>query len=108
MCFDTKHLLYYWRLSPDRRMVFGGRARSRATTVADARDVLYAEMLRIHPQLAGVPVTHAWGGNVAVTVDRLPHCGRIDGHRLRHGMQRHRGRVGHVVRRARRRVDDGR
>ena len=79
MCFDTKHLLNYWRLSPDRRMVFGGRASLSATTIADARDVLYAEMLRIHPQLAGVPVTHAWGGNVAVTFDRLPHCGRIEG-----------------------------
>ena len=79
MCFDTRHLLEYWRLSPDRRMVFGGRASLSATTVADAREVLYAEMLRIHPQLRDVTVTHAWGGSVAVTRDRLPHCGRIDG-----------------------------
>jgi glycine/D-amino acid oxidase-like deaminating enzyme len=79
MCFDTKHLLNYWRLSPDRRMVFGGRASLGHTTVGEARDVLHAQMLRIHPQLAGVMVTHAWGGNVAVTRDRLPHCGRLDG-----------------------------
>ena len=79
MCFDTKHLLNYWRLSPDGRMVFGGRASLSHTTVAEARDVLYAQMLRIHPQLADVLITHAWGGSVAVTLDRLPHCGRIDG-----------------------------
>jgi glycine/D-amino acid oxidase-like deaminating enzyme len=79
MCFDTKHLLNYWRLAPDRRMVFGGRASLSATTVAEARDVLHAGMVRIHPQLRDVPVTHAWGGNVAVTLDRLPHCGRLDG-----------------------------
>ena len=79
MCFDTKHLLNYWRLSPDRRMVFGGRASLSPTTIADARDVLHAQMVRVHPQLRGVAVTHAWGGNVAVTLDRLPHCGRIDG-----------------------------
>ncbi len=79
MCFDTKHLLNYWRLSPDRRMVFGGRASLSATTIADAREVLHRQMLRIHPQLGGVRITHAWGGNVAVTLDRLPHCGRIDG-----------------------------
>jgi len=36
-------------------------------------------MLTVHPQLAGVPVERAWGGNVALTLDRLPHCGRIDG-----------------------------
>ncbi len=58
MCFDTKHLLNYWRLSPDGRMVFGGRASLSRTSVAEARDVLYAQMLRIHPQLRDVPVTH--------------------------------------------------
>ena len=79
MCFDTKHLLNYWRLSPDGRMVFGGRASLSRTSVAGARDVLYAQMLRVHPQLRDVAVTHAWGGDVAVTLDRLPHCGRIDG-----------------------------
>ena len=36
-------------------------------------------MLEVHPQLAGVRVERAWGGNVALTIDRLPHCGRIDG-----------------------------
>ena len=36
-------------------------------------------MLDVHPQLAGVRVERAWGGYVALTIDRLPHCGRIDG-----------------------------
>jgi glycine/D-amino acid oxidase-like deaminating enzyme len=79
MCFDTKHLLNYWRLSPDGRMVFGGRASLSRTSVAQARETLYAQMVDIHPQLRGVRLTHAWGGDVAVTRDRLPHCGRIDG-----------------------------
>lgn len=79
MCFDTRHLLSYWRLSPDRRMVFGGRASLSRTTVAESRDVLYEAMVRVHPQLAGVRVTHAWTGNVAVTVDRMPHVGRFGG-----------------------------
>ncbi len=79
MVFDTRHLLSYWRLSPDGRMVFGGRASLVPTSVSRARDVLYREMVRVHPQLDGVPVEYAWGGNVAVTRDRLPHCGRIGG-----------------------------
>ena len=77
MVYDAKSLLFYWRLSPDNRMVFGGRTSLAPTTPAQARDVLYAEMVRVHPQLAGSRVEHSWGGNVAITFDRLPHCGRV-------------------------------
>lgn len=79
MMVDTKQFLFYWRLAPGGRMVFGGRRSLAPVSVAAARDFLYASMVRIHPQLAGVRVQHAWGGNVALTFDRLPHCGRIDG-----------------------------
>jgi glycine/D-amino acid oxidase-like deaminating enzyme len=79
MLFDSKNFLYYWRLSSDNRMLFGGRASFAPTTIAKARDWLYAAMIRVHPQLAGIMVEHAWGGNVGFTFDRLPHIGRIDG-----------------------------
>ncbi len=65
MMVDTKNLLFYWRLSPDGRMVFGGRRSLAQTTVPDARDFLYGSMVRIHPQLAGTAVECAWGGHVA-------------------------------------------
>jgi glycine/D-amino acid oxidase-like deaminating enzyme len=79
MLFDTKNFLYYWRLSPDNRMLFGGRASFAPTTIAKARDWLYTAMVRVHPQLAGTTVEHAWGGQVGFTFDRMPHIGRIDG-----------------------------
>jgi glycine/D-amino acid oxidase-like deaminating enzyme len=79
MLFDSKNFLYYWRLSTDNRMLFGGRASFAPTTIATARDWLYAAMIRVHPQLAGIMVEYAWGGNVGFTFDRLPHIGRIDG-----------------------------
>jgi len=79
MVFDTRHLLSYWRLSPDGRLVFGGRTSLAPTTVARARDVLWRELVRVHPQVRGTSVEHAWGGSVAITRDRLPHCGRIEG-----------------------------
>jgi glycine/D-amino acid oxidase-like deaminating enzyme len=79
MLFDSKNFLYYWRLSSDNRMLFGGRASFAPTTIPSARDWLYAAMIRVHPQLAGIIVEHAWGGNVGFTFDRLPHIGRIDG-----------------------------
>jgi len=79
MCFNDRNLLWYWRLDDERRMVFGGRKRLGSVGLDEARDHLYRSMLAVHPQLAGVPVERAWGGNVALTLDRLPHCGRIDG-----------------------------
>jgi glycine/D-amino acid oxidase-like deaminating enzyme len=79
MLFDSKNFLCYWRLSSDNRMLFGGRASFAPTTVARARDWLYAAMIRVHPQLERTMVEHAWGGNVGFTFDRLPHIGRLKG-----------------------------
>jgi glycine/D-amino acid oxidase-like deaminating enzyme len=80
MFFDTKNFLFYWRLSPDgTRVLFGGRASLAPTTVARARDFLYRGMVHVHPQLEGVRVEYAWGGLVALTMDRTPRLGRRDG-----------------------------
>ncbi len=79
MFFDTKNFLYYWRLTPDRRMLFGGRASFAPTTVERSADILATAMRRIHPQLADARVAYAWGGKVGFTFDRLPHIGRRDG-----------------------------
>jgi glycine/D-amino acid oxidase-like deaminating enzyme len=79
MVYDTRHFLSYWRLTPDRRMLFGGRTRLGRTSVAEARDERYRAMLAVHPRLERARVAFAWGGSVAITLDRLPHCGRIDG-----------------------------
>ncbi|HXZ82439.1 MAG TPA: FAD-dependent oxidoreductase [Acidimicrobiales bacterium] len=77
MFFDSRNFLSYWRLSPDgRRILFGGRTSFAPTTVERARDRLYAVMTAVHPQLAGVALHRAWGGDVALTYDRMPHLGR--------------------------------
>jgi glycine/D-amino acid oxidase-like deaminating enzyme len=77
MLVDTKQFLYYWRLSADGRMVFGGRKSAVPTSIAESRDFLYESMIRVHPQLTGVAVEHAWGGFVAMTLDRMPHVGQM-------------------------------
>ncbi len=79
MFFDSKNFLNYWRLSADGRMLFGGRASMSPTTIAEARDTLYRQMVAAHPQLQGLPVARAWGGKVGFSFDRLPHAGRQDG-----------------------------
>ncbi|HEY4189540.1 MAG TPA: FAD-binding oxidoreductase [Candidatus Limnocylindrales bacterium] len=77
--FDTKNFLYYWRLTPDNRMLFGGRASMWPTSVAKAAGILQRAMTAIHPQLWQTPVEYAWGGRVAFTYDRMVHAGRADG-----------------------------
>jgi glycine/D-amino acid oxidase-like deaminating enzyme len=79
MMSDTRNFLHYWRLSPDGRMIFGGRTSFAPVSVPAARDRLYSAMIGMYPQLAGVRVSHAWSGNVGFTFDQLPHLTRVDG-----------------------------
>jgi glycine/D-amino acid oxidase-like deaminating enzyme len=77
---DTKRVLCYYRMSPDgRRMVFGGRARFTQVDATVSAPILYRYMVERFPQLRDFRVTHAWTGNVAFTLDALPHMGQRDG-----------------------------
>lgn len=76
---DTKNLLFYFRLSADGRMVFGGRAAFTPTSIRRSAEILRRGMGEVFPQLAQVPVEYAWGGQVAFTADQMPHAGRLDG-----------------------------
>ncbi|WP_035655540.1 FAD-binding oxidoreductase, partial [Bradyrhizobium sp. STM 3809] len=73
----------YFRLSPDNRLIFGGRARFSATSdqQSDARSgaILRAAMERMFPQLTGIAIDYCWGGLVDMTADRYPRAGRQDG-----------------------------
>jgi glycine/D-amino acid oxidase-like deaminating enzyme len=76
---DTKHLLYYFRLSPDGRMVFGGRASFTPASRRRSAAILAAGMREVYPELADATVAYAWSGKVAYPMDHLPHAGRLDG-----------------------------
>jgi glycine/D-amino acid oxidase-like deaminating enzyme len=76
---DTRRVLTYYRMSPDgKRLIFGGRAKFGHTDPVETAPILYRFMTDRYPQLAGVKITHAWTGNVAFTIDELPHMGRFD------------------------------
>jgi glycine/D-amino acid oxidase-like deaminating enzyme len=76
---DSKRVLCYYRMSPDgRRMVFGGRARFTQVGPTVSAPILHRYMTERFPQLRGVRITHAWSGNVAFTLDALPHMGERD------------------------------
>jgi glycine/D-amino acid oxidase-like deaminating enzyme len=79
MLSDTKHLLYYFRLSPDGRLVFGGRAAFVPTALERSREILRRGMIEVFPELASARIDFAWGGTLGFTLDHLPHAGRHDG-----------------------------
>jgi glycine/D-amino acid oxidase-like deaminating enzyme len=63
-------------------LLFGGRAefgRPDAETTRRAAAILYQGMTTVFPQLTGVRIDYAWGGNVAFTRDQMPRAGRLDG-----------------------------
>jgi glycine/D-amino acid oxidase-like deaminating enzyme len=76
---DTRYLLHYFRLSPDGRMLFGGRASFTPIGTARCARLLGDAMRQVFPELASTPVDYAWSGNVCFTLDRMPHAGRLDG-----------------------------
>jgi glycine/D-amino acid oxidase-like deaminating enzyme len=76
---DTRRVLTYYRMSPDgKRLIFGGRAKFGQTDPVETAPILHRFMLDRYPQLQGVKITHAWSGNVAFTLDEMPHMGRFD------------------------------
>jgi len=82
MIFDSKNFLYYFRLTPDGRMLFGGRAGFKPETprtILESAGILRRAMVRVYPQLAGAEVAYAWGGTLDFAFDLMPHAGRLDG-----------------------------
>jgi glycine/D-amino acid oxidase-like deaminating enzyme len=61
------------------RPIVGAASSLAPTTVEQAADFLYDAMVRLHPMLSGTRIDRAWGGSVALTLDRMPHVGRAEG-----------------------------
>jgi gamma-glutamylputrescine oxidase len=80
MVTDSRKELTYARPSPDgTRMLFGCRARAYDSAPERLAPAMRARLLRIWPQLAPYRLTHAWGGFVGMTADRIAHVAEHDG-----------------------------
>ena len=75
---DTRFVVNYFRLSDDYRLLFGGGENYRPGFPADIAKFVRYYMLRVFPQLKDANIEYAWGGTLAVTVNRLPHLGRLE------------------------------
>ena len=69
---DSKHVVNYFRLSDDGRLLFGGRANAGLGFPRDIAGLLRGRMEHMFPQLRGVAIDHAWGGTLGITATRLP------------------------------------
>ena len=74
---DTRFVVDYFRLSEDHRLLFGGGENYRREFPPDISKFVRPYMLKLFPQLDDVRIDYAWGGTLSVTVNRLPHLGRL-------------------------------
>ena len=82
MIYDSKNYLYYYRLTPDNRMLFGGRAAffpETADSIRKSAEILRRGMIQVYPQLRQTKVEFVWGGTLDFAFDTMPHAGQIDG-----------------------------
>lgn len=85
---DARHLLHYFRTTPDGRIAFGwgggrvvagARVRGRAEVDADVAAAVARHLVRFFPALAGRSIDHAWGGPIDVSPTHTPVVGTLDG-----------------------------
>ena len=82
MIYDSKNYIYYYRLTPDRRMLFGGRAAffpESRDSIRRSAEILRRGMIEVYPQLRDTKVEFVWGGTLDFAFDIMPHAGQMDG-----------------------------
>lgn len=86
---DSRFVLNYFRLSADKRLIFGGGERYSQTPPRDIAAFVRPFMAEVFPQIADAKIDYGWGGAVAVTMNRLPHIGRHGNIFFAHGFSGH-------------------
>ncbi|MFN3359710.1 MAG: NAD(P)/FAD-dependent oxidoreductase [Pseudomonas sp.] len=74
---DCNYLLDYYRLTGDKRLIFGGGVVYGARDPANIEAIIRPKMLKAFPQLKDVKIDYAWTGNFLLTLSRLPQVGRL-------------------------------
>ncbi|RBJ83443.1 FAD-binding oxidoreductase [Pseudomonas sp. MWU12-2534b] len=74
---DQRVALDYYRLSADRRLLFGGACHYSGRDPKDIAAYMRPKMLAVFPQLAAVKIDYQWGGMIGIGANRLPQIGRL-------------------------------
>ncbi len=75
--YDTRFAFDYYRPLPDTRLLWGGRIAVRERSAQDVARLLYRDMLKVYPQLAGTRVEYAWSGMMSYGRHKMPQLGRL-------------------------------
>ncbi|HEX9138729.1 MAG TPA: FAD-binding oxidoreductase [Steroidobacteraceae bacterium] len=75
---DSRFVVYYFRITPDDRLLFGGGETYTQHQPHDIRALVRPHLLRVFPQLSDARLDYAWGGTLAVTPTRLPYIREIE------------------------------
>jgi gamma-glutamylputrescine oxidase len=74
---DVNFLLDYFRLSADKRLLYGGDVVYGARETADIVRSIRPKMLKTFPSLRHAKVDYAWTGHFLLTLSRLPQVGKL-------------------------------
>ncbi len=75
---DSNEIVDYFRLSADKRMLFGGSCNYSGREPADIQAYIRPQMLKVYPQLKDVKIEYEWGGMIGIVLNRIPAVGRIN------------------------------
>ncbi len=75
--YDTRYAFDYYRPLADTRLLWGGRISTRGRSGEQVARLLYADMLKVYPQLAGAEVEYAWSGMMSYGRHKMPQLGRL-------------------------------
>ena len=76
---DLNEVVDYYRLSADRRMLYGGRCNYSGREPRSIQAAILPRMLKIYPQLENVRIDFEWGGMIGIVLNRVPALGRTEG-----------------------------
>ncbi len=74
---DDRFVVNYFRLSEDKRLLFGGRENYSLGYPKDIGTRLRERLETMFPQIAGIGIDYTWGGTLGITTHRLPFVTRI-------------------------------
>lgn len=76
---DLNEVVDYYRLSPEKRLLYGGACNYSGRDPVSIRDYILPRLLRVYPQLKDVRIDYEWGGKIGIVLNRIPTVGRING-----------------------------
>jgi len=76
---DTNEVVDYFRLSADKRLLYGGACNYSGRDPASIKSYILPRMLKVYPQLKDVRIDFEWGGKIGIVLNRVPAVGRING-----------------------------